>query len=749
MKVLSKKSFVVLLSLITMLMFAVSAMFVAGNVKASEGETTPPPAITMVKGASARVGGDEVNGLRFIAGMPNEDYGWFAKNVGEDKTYASVKFGMFIAPADYVSVTGKEFTEANLFGESAIYTWATFKDDAWDETTVDANKVRIINIVADKMTTYIDNPDLMVVTGAIKDYQEQNIVRDFVGRGYYQLFDGAGNVVKTELATYAENNVDNNTRSMIEVVQSSIENEVLDEEQIKSAKETYFDEIADNVKPMNDKIDVLLDKTVAGNDNSTKTAIDVTTVVYTSATGKETEFKLNSWGTQAVALNVTDGVVTAKDVCGGSLVVSTYLGLTIKVNAYMPISSRADLDALGFDYYEDGNASKWTTGYRYMLTNDIDYATDTSVYTYTSKDGESKTFRMDDGNGVQDLWDRYLIPIAASRSDSNVNNAFNGQKICQTEWGIFGKLSGETSGDYTFFNAVIDGAGYAIKNAVIPYGVSFAYEPTQSGVNSNHGSNFIGTLVYGGQLRNIAFTGLEFEDPSQIGSVAGQNPYYTDKNTNLTNSILKTKGYITNTGIKNGNFAHQYFNPSNRTGLVGLMQNGIISNVYVEAVMKNGTFSTRAVNGLVVAWIDKDVDNYTTKGLVENCIVKTSYSSSASWINYLIDYTGTQTTFTTLHDYNSGMGAVVGTSFLTEANVIKNCFVIGNMQVYTLNESNKNMNYCDANPLNTIFAPGTERHSDSKGFDLSTNCGVYSSVSALKDAQAQALANMSIAKYLG
>ena len=113
MKTLSKKSFVVLLSLITVLMFAVCATFVAGNAKASE--TTTPPAITMVKGASARVGGDEVNGLRFIAGMSNEDYGWFANNVGEEKTYASVKFGMVIAPADYVNVTGKEFTEA-IFG---------------------------------------------------------------------------------------------------------------------------------------------------------------------------------------------------------------------------------------------------------------------------------------------------------------------------------------------------------------------------------------------------------------------------------------------------------------------------------------------------------------------------------------------------------------------------------------------------------------------------------------------------------
>ena len=729
MKTLSKKSLVVLFSLITVLMFAVCATFVAESAKASE--TTTPPAITMVKGASARVGGDEVNGLRFIAGMSNEDYGWFANNVGEEKTYASVKFGMFIAPADYL-VAGKEFTEANLFGESAIYDWATYQDGVWvyngkNGEVVDGVKtpVRIINIVADEMSTYIDDPNLMVVTGAIKDYKEYNIVRDFVGRGYYQLFDGAGNVVKTELASYTESAVDNNTRSMIEVVQASIENEVLDEDQITSATSTYFDPIKDNVSAKNDRIDVLLNKTVAGNDyNGAKSAVDVTTVVYTSAAGNKTEFKLNSWGTQSVALNVNDGVVTAKDVCGGALVTSKYLGLTVTADAYMPISSRADLDALGFDYVADQTVNHWGAGNRYMLTNDIDYATDTSVYT-TAK---GETFRMDDGNGTQDLWDRYLIPIAASYTD--YQNTASRSRVGTYEWGIFGEIGK----DGKFFYGIIDGAGYAIKNAVVPYGTIFAY----GDINTNHGQNFIGSLVYGGQLRNIAFTGLEFEDPLQIGSAAGQNPYYTDTNTKVANTKLKTNGYITGSTILPGkansvNYG-QYLamNASNRTGLVGAMQNAVISNVYVDAAIKSGTYGLNAKNGLLVAHIDVDysadgVNPYGgTYTIIENCITKTSYAVSN--VNYFGDAGGA---------INAGMATMVGYSAVS-AESIRNCFTIGNLKLASEPGG--------ATTCTTIFTPNSKMFANTKN---STNCGVYASVSALQDAQASVLANMSIAKYLG
>ena len=716
MKTLSKKSLVVLFSLIAVLMFAVCATFVAGNAKASE--PTTPPAITMVKGASARVGGDKVNGLRFIAGMSNEDYGWFANNVGEEKAYASVKFGMVIAPANYL-VAGKEFTEANLFGESAIYDWATYQDGEWvyngkNGEVVDGVKtpVRIINIVADEMSTYIDDPSLMVVTGAIKDYKEYNIVRDFVGRGYYQLFDVAGNVLKTELASYAGNDVDNNTRSMIEVVQSSIENDVLDEDQLKSAKETYLDTIADNLTVKNYKVEVMLNKTVAGNEyNGTDTQADVSTVIYTSESEakNKTEFKLNSWKSSSDAMQVVDGIVTGK-VCGFGYWITSELfpDLAIAGEVYTPIASRADLDALGFDYREDQNADKWAYGMRYRLTNDIDYSTDTSTY---------GSFRMNDGNGTQDMWDRYLIPIAACIDGGSMLGA--GFSNGLLEWGVFGELGR----DGLRFQAILDGNGYAIKNAVIPYGTVFCYGQGQNSIINN---NFIGSIYNGGQLKNIAFTSLTFENPSHLANNTA-NPYYTDKNPNNDGKALKTNGYIQGSGIFSYNYGSAGgMNASNRAGLVGMVGNAVIENVYVEAVVSNGTYGN-GENGLIVAKIEADMETGGVMPvLVKNCITKVSMELSN------VGYSEGD------HSFNSGFGAVIGRS-LASAESVQNCFAIASYQVYDVTGGPQN--------ISTIFCHNTTNVPLDQA--QSTNCGIYADVASLQSEQAEVLASISVAKYLG
>ena len=709
-------------------MFAVCATFVAGNAKASE--PTTPPAITMVKGASARVGGDKVNGLRFIAGMSNEDYGWFANNVGEEKAYASVKFGMVIAPANYL-VAGKEFTEANLFGESAIYDWATYQDGEWvyngkNGEVVDGVKtpVRIINIVADEMSTYIDDPNLMVVTGAIKDYQEYNIVRDFVGRGYYQLFDGEGKLAKTVLASYAGNDLDNNTRSMIEVVQSSIENDVLEEDQLKSAKETYLDTIADNLTVKNYKVEVMLNKTVAGNEyNGADTQADVSTVIYTSESEakNKTEFKLNSWKSSSDAMEVVDGIVTGK-VCGFGYWITSELfpNLAIAGEVYTPIASRADLDALGFDYREDQNADKWAYGMRYRLTNDIDYASDTSTY---------GTFRMNDANGTQDLWDRYLIPIAASVDGGLMMGA--GFSNGGLEWGVFGELGR----DGLRFQAILDGNGYAIKNAVIPYGTVFCYG---KGVNTIINNNFIGGMYGGAQLKNIAFTGLTFENPGHIANTA--NPYYTDANANNDGKKLQANGYITGSSVFNYTYGSTgAMNASNRAGIVGTIFNSIIENVYAEAEMNNGTYGN-GENGLIVAMIETDLDTNEKAPGAGGYVEGTYYRNTPSKVKNCI--TVATQGFSNVgysagdSNYNSGMGAIVGKS--NSATAVENCFTIASYSVYDVTGGGQT--------LSTIFCHNTSNAPAS--VTQSINSGVYSSVASLQSEQASVLANMSIAKYL-
>ena len=702
MKVLKNKVLVVLALVFALCLTVVSATMI-NTAKADE---VAPPTLTMLDGASVRVAEeDQVNGLRFAAGMSASDYGWFSENVGAGKAYKDVQFGMFIAPTDYLAKA--DFTEANLFGNEA-YDWAEWNNETqeweYDETS---SLVRIINI---KKSTLKEYKGDMVIFGAISGYEEWNIVRDFTGLGYYQLTDNEDNVTNY-LAKYYEEDKVNNSRSMIEVVQTAMEDGTLVPEQVDAAKETYFDTIAENVSVKNARISVVGNTTVAGNAyNGAMNSVDISNAVYTY-NGKSITFKLNDWSSTSVGMaTVNNGIVKGVKMASDVKINAKYMNKTVSVDVYTPISSRADLDALGFDYYEDESADKWAYGNRYMLTNDIDYATDTSVYTHATKGN----MRMDDGNGVQDLWDRYLIPIAASNSGAKGSY----------EWGVFGQIGR----DGLFFKAVLDGAGFAIKNAVIPYGIMFGYS---RGLNEIYNNNFIGSMVYGGKLLNIAFTGLEFEDPLQVAAAGANNPYYTDANSNNDDTTLKANGYIKGTGMSSFgsdpvNYGSYYaFNMSNHGGIVGAIGNSLIENVYVEAMLKNGTYgnSNNQANGLIVGCMYSDyivngsiyADVYTQ---VRNCITVTS-----NWTSTNITYFD--------GDLNNGMGSVVGVNTSEDATKVENCFTI----IAEGGSFSADNVFANGNGITAVRKTGT-------------NCGVYSSISALQTAQASALANMSIAKYI-
>lgn len=95
-----------------------------------------------VKGLSEELTGTEMNagasirtaepyGIRFQMNVSAADKALIDENVGEDKAYASVRYGMIIMPYSYVSAYGG-LTEENLFGTSAVYTW---KDKEGSGTT--------------------------------------------------------------------------------------------------------------------------------------------------------------------------------------------------------------------------------------------------------------------------------------------------------------------------------------------------------------------------------------------------------------------------------------------------------------------------------------------------------------------------------------------------------------------------------------------------------------------------------------
>ena len=90
-----------------------------------------------VKGLSEELTGTEMNagaairtaapyGIRFCMNVSAADKALIDENVGEDKAYTSVRYGMIIMPYSYVSAYGG-LTKENLFGASAVYTW-TGKD---------------------------------------------------------------------------------------------------------------------------------------------------------------------------------------------------------------------------------------------------------------------------------------------------------------------------------------------------------------------------------------------------------------------------------------------------------------------------------------------------------------------------------------------------------------------------------------------------------------------------------------------
>lgn len=95
-----------------------------------------------VKGLSEELTGTEMNagasirtaepyGIRFQMNVSAADKALLDENVGADKAYASVRYGMIIMPYSYVAQYGG-LTEKNLFGESAVYTW---KDKVGSGTT--------------------------------------------------------------------------------------------------------------------------------------------------------------------------------------------------------------------------------------------------------------------------------------------------------------------------------------------------------------------------------------------------------------------------------------------------------------------------------------------------------------------------------------------------------------------------------------------------------------------------------------
>ncbi len=154
----------------------------------------------MEEGASVRVNGDTVNGLRFIAEMSAETY--------ESLMAQDAQFGMVIVPRDYIT-DGYELTVANLFGANAKYS---------ETATAGASQaVRRMLHLDQLIPADHDKDGKYEVRGAITDILTNNLTREFVGVAYVKL----GN--EYILASYFADEMDNNARSIYYVSQKAID----------------------------------------------------------------------------------------------------------------------------------------------------------------------------------------------------------------------------------------------------------------------------------------------------------------------------------------------------------------------------------------------------------------------------------------------------------------------------------------------------------------------------------------------
>ncbi|MDD6995403.1 MAG: hypothetical protein SPH68_08075 [Candidatus Borkfalkiaceae bacterium] len=161
---------------------------------------------TMNTGAAIRLG--EVNGLRFSANV--------AKSVVEGYRNAgyTVSAGMVILPYDYIEKYG-DFSATNVFGEA-------YKG------------VRIIDLAAELIE---EDEETYRINGSIVEIKDENLQRAFVGRAYLKLEKGGG--VTYIMSAYADFNIANNSRTVMDIAQAAYDDSGTSEEN-KTALQTLY-----------------------------------------------------------------------------------------------------------------------------------------------------------------------------------------------------------------------------------------------------------------------------------------------------------------------------------------------------------------------------------------------------------------------------------------------------------------------------------------------------------------------------
>lgn len=207
----------------------IAAFSVIGCVAFSCGATTMKNAsaenafdtaqIEMIAGASVRYYADSAStnesGIRFSAAIDSTVY-----QALEDMESANVtvSYGMLIAPYDYYQENA--FNEKTVFGVNGDkqYTW----DGDADATTGSYKKIAHVTYDELTVSTQENWENYHEIRGSLIDIKPENLTKEFIGRGYikYQAADGT---TSYKFASFEDDNVDNNVRSIVYVSQLAID----------------------------------------------------------------------------------------------------------------------------------------------------------------------------------------------------------------------------------------------------------------------------------------------------------------------------------------------------------------------------------------------------------------------------------------------------------------------------------------------------------------------------------------------
>lgn len=207
-------------------------------------KTVDQVSLVMKNGASVRYASSATDsGIRFSVNLSKADY--LGLEANEGNVYSSVSYGMIIMPYSYLATYG-ELTEENLFSDSAKYDWAQWNGSEWVYSGDNSTKKRVICLSYGEMDVDKDDANYYVFSGSMSGIQNENLARDFVGRGYIQAVKTDG-TTEYVMADYTENSVHNNVRSIVEVAEKALADEnVTDQDKLDALVDYYLD--ATNVR---------------------------------------------------------------------------------------------------------------------------------------------------------------------------------------------------------------------------------------------------------------------------------------------------------------------------------------------------------------------------------------------------------------------------------------------------------------------------------------------------------------------